>query len=216
MLSSSQGNILEDEGAVNILQSSKILSDEISEKQKISDETEAKIDEARAGYKPVAHFSSILYFAVTDLANIDPMYQYSLRWFVDLFVRAIADSQQSDDLEVRLQLLNEYFTYFLYQNVCRWVGKTSSGACAVAITQGTIPAQLRPEFHSINHIPSTHTLDSSYLAPIPSSQLIVNLPYPLCPTGRCLRRISCCLPSFWPPRSPLTMARLLQLSCASC
>lgn len=77
-LSIAQGNILEDEGAVNILQSSKILSDEISEKQKVSDETEAKIDEARAGYKPVAHHSSILYFCVTDLANIDPMYQY--RW----------------------------------------------------------------------------------------------------------------------------------------
>jgi hypothetical protein len=37
---------------------------------------------------------------VTDLANIDPMYQYSLRWFIDLFIRAIAESGQSDDLEV--------------------------------------------------------------------------------------------------------------------
>jgi hypothetical protein len=60
-------------------QSSKVLSDEISEKQKVADVTEAKIDEARAGYKPVAHHSSLLYFAVTDMANIDPMYQYSLR-----------------------------------------------------------------------------------------------------------------------------------------
>ncbi|KXZ48211.1 DHC-9 protein [Gonium pectorale] len=119
VLSSSEGNILEDEEAVNILQSSKVLSDEISEKQQVADVTEAKIDEARAGYKPVAHHSSLLYFCVTDLANIDPMYQYSLRWFIDLFIRAIADSQRSEDLDDRLQLLNSYFTYFLYQNVCR-------------------------------------------------------------------------------------------------
>ena len=44
---------------------------------------------------------------------------YSLRWFVDLFIRAISDSAQSDDLEVRLQLLNDHFTFFLFQNVCR-------------------------------------------------------------------------------------------------
>lgn len=119
VLSASEGNILEDEEAVNILQSSKVLSDDISAKQKISDETEAKIDEARAGYKPVAHHASLLYFAVTDMGAIDPMYQYSLRWFIDLFIRAIADSKQSDDLEVRLQLLNDHFTFFLFQNVCR-------------------------------------------------------------------------------------------------
>jgi dynein heavy chain len=47
------------------------------------------------------------------------MYQYSLRWFVELFTRAIADSMRSPDLPTRLQLLNDHFTYFLYQNVCR-------------------------------------------------------------------------------------------------
>lgn len=47
------------------------------------------------------------------------MYQYSLRWFIDLFVRAIRDSAPSDDLDVRLQSLNQYFTFFLYTNVCR-------------------------------------------------------------------------------------------------
>ena len=40
---------MQDEEAVNILQSSKLLSDDISEKQKIADETEIKIDAARSG-----------------------------------------------------------------------------------------------------------------------------------------------------------------------
>lgn len=66
-----------------------MLADDISEKQQIADDTERKIDEARAGYQPVAHHASILYFSVGDMGNIDPMYQYSLPWFVALFVRAI-------------------------------------------------------------------------------------------------------------------------------
>ena len=40
MLSSSQGNILEDETAIQILSSSKILSEEIAAKQKVATATE--------------------------------------------------------------------------------------------------------------------------------------------------------------------------------
>ncbi|MEW5299251.1 MAG: hypothetical protein WDW36_002284 [Sanguina aurantia] len=119
VLSASEGNILDDEEGVTILQSSKILSDEISEKQGVADATEAKIDEARAGYQPVARHASLLYFCVADLAAIDPMYQSSLRWFLDLFLRAIADSPGSRELGARLQLLNTHFTHALFQNVCR-------------------------------------------------------------------------------------------------
>ena len=82
-----QGNILEDERAIEVLSSSKILSEEIASKQEIATATEVEIDETRNGYRPVAVHSSILFFCISDMANIEPMYQYSLTWFINLYLQ---------------------------------------------------------------------------------------------------------------------------------
>ncbi|XP_044191900.1 dynein axonemal heavy chain 3 isoform X1 [Thunnus albacares] len=119
VLSSSEGNILEDETAIKILSSSKILSEEISEKQKIASVTEKEIDDTRMGYRPVAEHSSILFFCISELANIEPMYQYSLTWFINLYLCSIAQSLKSDDLAERIDNILEHFTLSIYNNVCR-------------------------------------------------------------------------------------------------
>lgn len=108
---SSEGNILEDETAVQVLSSSKVLSNEINEKQSVAEVTEKQIDTARLGYTPIAKHSTILFFTIVELANIDPMYQYSLVWFVNLFTNAIDNTEKVDDLDQRLADLNSYFTY---------------------------------------------------------------------------------------------------------
>ncbi|XP_049921653.1 dynein axonemal heavy chain 12 [Epinephelus moara] len=118
-LQSSEGNILEDESAIQILDSAKIMSNEISKKQQIAEKTEIKIAESREGYRAIAKHSSILFFSIADLTNIDPMYQYSLSWFVNLYINSIQDSNKSKILERRLQYLISHFTYNLYCNVCR-------------------------------------------------------------------------------------------------
>lgn len=61
---SSEGNILEDETAVQVLSSSKVLANEINEKQTIGEVTERQIDTARLAYTPIAFHATTLFFTI--------------------------------------------------------------------------------------------------------------------------------------------------------
>ncbi|XP_033238860.1 dynein heavy chain 3, axonemal [Drosophila pseudoobscura] len=143
VLSTSEGNVLEDENAINILSSSKILSEDIQEKQVIAVATEIEIDAARQQYIPVAKHSAILFFCISELANVDPMYQYSLSWFLNLFVNTILKAPKSDNLGDRLNNLNDYFTKSIYTNVCRSLFEKDKLVISLVMCLGILVSQGR-------------------------------------------------------------------------
>lgn len=64
----------------------------------ISEQNEKKIDGAREAYRSCARRASVLFFAANDLSLMDPMYQFSLDWYLELFNKSINHSKKSESV----------------------------------------------------------------------------------------------------------------------
>eukprot|EP00198_Chlamydomonas_reinhardtii_P010624 XP_001699961.1 dynein heavy chain 4 [Chlamydomonas reinhardtii] len=117
VLSSTEGNILEDATAVQVLSEAKRLSDDISAKQAVAEKTQAALDAARTRYRAVAEMSAAVFFAIADLASVDYMYQYSLSWFIG--EQLCIPTSAGAALAARLRQIESHFLYAAYCNVSR-------------------------------------------------------------------------------------------------
>uniref|UniRef100_A0A8C4HQX9 AAA+ ATPase domain-containing protein n=1 Tax=Dicentrarchus labrax TaxID=13489 RepID=A0A8C4HQX9_DICLA len=119
LLFTSEGNILDNEELVQTLQKSKVTSEAIKNRLEEAEATELMINSARERYRPVATRGSVLYFVIASLSEIDPMYQFSLKYFKQLFNSTIETSEKSSVLEERLQILLDQILLNSYINVSR-------------------------------------------------------------------------------------------------
>ena len=116
---SNEETILDGDELIEILEQSKYQAKLIKKQLEDSIHIEVEIIETRNQYRPVSIRGSILYFVITDLAMIDPMYQYSLDYVKKLFNDAIKMSEKNDELNVRIDILIEGITKSTYNNICR-------------------------------------------------------------------------------------------------
>lgn len=122
LLFSSQGkNILDDEDLVDTLNESKETSFIIATRLLDAEKTEELITLEREKYRPLAAIGAVLFFVVSSLAEIDPMYQFSLSYFSRVFCSVIDEEnyEKTGDVLKRLSFLIAQETYSIFSNISR-------------------------------------------------------------------------------------------------
>ncbi|XP_039198067.1 dynein heavy chain 11, axonemal isoform X1 [Crotalus tigris] len=113
-LSAAKGSFLGDTELVEKLETTKSMAAEIELKAAEARENEVNINEAREHYRPAAARASLLYFVIQDLSKINPIYQFSLKAFKNVFHKAIDRAEASDDIQEHISNLTEAITYFTF------------------------------------------------------------------------------------------------------
>ncbi|XP_025208084.1 dynein heavy chain 2, axonemal-like [Melanaphis sacchari] len=119
LLDNNECSLLENEQLLLTLRSSKATFNIIKERLQSSLTSQAEIYIAREGYRPCAKRAAILYFIINTLDRLNPMYQFSLDFYIELFKNSIKKSNAAEQLNERIDNLNEYHTYAVYENVCQ-------------------------------------------------------------------------------------------------
>ena len=69
----------------------------------------------------------MLFFTISDMANIDPMYQYSLSWFINLYINvSLLRSSVCVTLKYLKIKLNQYISLMIKILVKEIMGSFSS------------------------------------------------------------------------------------------
>ncbi|NXM68229.1 DYH17 protein, partial [Serilophus lunatus] len=110
-LSAAGGDFLQDTALVGNLETTKRTAKEIEEKVKEAKVTETQINVARENYRPAAERASLLYFILSDLNKINPIYQFSLKAFNGVFEKAIQCATPSENTRQRVINLTDQITY---------------------------------------------------------------------------------------------------------
>ncbi|XP_068610937.1 dynein axonemal heavy chain 10 [Brachionichthys hirsutus] len=117
-LTTFQGNLLDNADLIDTLEETQSKKKEVSEKLKLAERTSQEIDALRECYRPAAKLGAILFFVLTDLAQVNTMYQFSLSSYLEVFDFSLRKSLPDPDLNQRLRNIMDTLKYSVYNYGC--------------------------------------------------------------------------------------------------
>ncbi|CAF2793398.1 unnamed protein product [Rotaria sp. Silwood2] len=118
-LATAEGNFIQNVELVVTLERTVNTSVEIEQKKLEAEKFSQQIDRTRELYRPTAIRACIIYFSMNDLSKIHPMYQFSLKAFRSVFLKAIDYAEQNEDFRIRIDNLIDAITFASYSYIVR-------------------------------------------------------------------------------------------------
>ena len=105
-LSTAEGDLLQNFALIDTLTNTKVAAGKIADALEVSAKASEELGRQREVYRVFAKAGSKLFFLISQLENVNPMYQFSLASFVKLFKKTMADPANAhEEVKKRLQKL---------------------------------------------------------------------------------------------------------------
>ncbi|CAF1051829.1 unnamed protein product, partial [Rotaria magnacalcarata] len=118
-LATAEGNFIQNVELVVTLERTVNTALEMEQKKMEAEKFSRQIDRTRELYRPTATRACIIYFIMNDLSKIHLMYQFSLKAFRSVFLKAIDNAEQNEDLHIRIDNLIDAITFSSYSYIVR-------------------------------------------------------------------------------------------------
>ena len=116
VMAASEGNLLEDQNAINLLKSSQEDRTEVLVAQAGLEQEMVGLEKQRQPYRALAAAVSPTFFLLQDMSRIRSIYQYSLPLFMEWFGIAIRESPHSDKIGKRVRAVLKEWNRVLLDN----------------------------------------------------------------------------------------------------
>lgn len=117
-LANSTGLMLDNVELIRTLEETKSKASEIAQKLVLANQTSAEVEISRDGYRPAAKCGAVLFFVLAELSTINPMYEYSLSAFLEVFLSSLRKSKTDPILSKRLAKIMDTLKYAVYNYAC--------------------------------------------------------------------------------------------------